>query len=774
MTNKSLSSGKDEFDISTISITEDISAIEDGPPVSVQILKPRENTNGFELIEEGLYKIFNHPNVIDVPVIIISIAGAMREGKSFLLSLLLMYMESDMSADWLSDKNKEIKQHFKFKSGHERQTLGVHIWSKPYLLTRKDKSKVAVLFMDTQGAFDRAGAQNASSIFAFSTFLSSTQLYNMKRQIHENNLQPLSLFADYAAEVYNSMPGREENSAPFQKILFTVRDWQTSKQGYGLKAGQDYIDCTVFKTDNTDKSDIVATRERIRKAFQKIECSVLPSPGKVVAGHVNNAGSAIKVKDVRPKFLTAVKELATYLIDEMNSVRSISGKELIGRDFPNYVAKLHELLEREQFLEPLAVIEAYTKAMAQNKINELVQEYNREMEEQRRDFMRKTPFRELHDKLKSNLLGRFKSEFSTEYDSIKDEFLRNLTNEIDNGYSIHEQGRTFEENRFDREGRRSLLASFNFYRKKRQNGVHQETAYHAAMENYENQICNTNPLKEELKKSLESLIKLYGLFPTWLQSYRDNMEAQIKDGKEKIYELHEKEKKLAINRLSIAVKQEENVPQPEQLENLERDLLQNVKEEYERIQKKINVQDKVTPKLEEARKNSLSVYKEHMKAKEKEIDDVSILTRFHKEYEDVVLAKFKEKTTEFISPDENIAKEYNVTLGSLIRSVYESLAEAKRMEKNREGEMHKNKVKNSTETVFEADEYDFVTQMYYQTILQKYSKYMWKKMEEEYRSFAAKVKPRKGVYRESSYFVLAYARVLLSKIRLPIIESTEL
>ena len=61
---------------------------------SIQILKPRVNGDGLELDEENLMKIFNHPDVDDLPVMLVSIYGAMRQGKSFLLSLLIMYLES--------------------------------------------------------------------------------------------------------------------------------------------------------------------------------------------------------------------------------------------------------------------------------------------------------------------------------------------------------------------------------------------------------------------------------------------------------------------------------------------------------------------------------------------------------------------------------------------------------------------------------------------------------------------------------------------------------
>ena len=62
---------------------------------ALQILKPKEE-GGYELNEEALIKIFHHPDVKENPVMIVSVTGAMRSGKSFLLTLLLRYLNSEV------------------------------------------------------------------------------------------------------------------------------------------------------------------------------------------------------------------------------------------------------------------------------------------------------------------------------------------------------------------------------------------------------------------------------------------------------------------------------------------------------------------------------------------------------------------------------------------------------------------------------------------------------------------------------------------------------
>lgn len=56
-----------------------------------------EKINELKLDEENLKKIMTHPDVKDNPVMIVSIAGALRQGKSFLLGFFLKYLEAKVT-----------------------------------------------------------------------------------------------------------------------------------------------------------------------------------------------------------------------------------------------------------------------------------------------------------------------------------------------------------------------------------------------------------------------------------------------------------------------------------------------------------------------------------------------------------------------------------------------------------------------------------------------------------------------------------------------------
>lgn len=73
-----------------------------GEPLQIIYLADREKdgktVHELETNKENLEKIMSHPEVKDRPVVIVSIAGAFRKGKSFLLGFFLKYIFKYMEA----------------------------------------------------------------------------------------------------------------------------------------------------------------------------------------------------------------------------------------------------------------------------------------------------------------------------------------------------------------------------------------------------------------------------------------------------------------------------------------------------------------------------------------------------------------------------------------------------------------------------------------------------------------------------------------------------
>lgn len=65
--------------------------------MSLQIVKRNENSNLFEFCADDLKKILLEKNVKDREVVVISIAGAFRKGKSFLLNFFIRYLRKTVT-----------------------------------------------------------------------------------------------------------------------------------------------------------------------------------------------------------------------------------------------------------------------------------------------------------------------------------------------------------------------------------------------------------------------------------------------------------------------------------------------------------------------------------------------------------------------------------------------------------------------------------------------------------------------------------------------------
>jgi len=149
-------------------------------------------------------------------VSVVSVVGAFRTGKSFLLSWFLRYLHLNKDGDfedggddgsggskkWYEQFDSLGNDGFDWRGGAERNTTGIWMWSTPHILPRKNKEgkmeKIAVLLVDTQGMFDHDTTMGlTAAIFGLSTLLSSYQIYNVDKRIQEDHLQQLAMFSEY-------------------------------------------------------------------------------------------------------------------------------------------------------------------------------------------------------------------------------------------------------------------------------------------------------------------------------------------------------------------------------------------------------------------------------------------------------------------------------------------------------------------------------------------------------------------------------------------------
>uniref|UniRef100_A0A494BAU1 Atlastin GTPase 3 n=1 Tax=Mus musculus TaxID=10090 RepID=A0A494BAU1_MOUSE len=169
-------------------------AMENGKPGPVQVVLVHKEQHSFELEERALASVLLQDHIRDLDVVVVSVAGAFRKGKSFILDFMLRYLYSQKEgghSDWLGDPEEPLTG-FSWRGGSDPETTGIQIWSEVFTVKKPCGKKVAVVLMDTQGAFDsQSTVKDCATIFALSTMTSSVQIYNLSQNIQEDDLQQL-------------------------------------------------------------------------------------------------------------------------------------------------------------------------------------------------------------------------------------------------------------------------------------------------------------------------------------------------------------------------------------------------------------------------------------------------------------------------------------------------------------------------------------------------------------------------------------------------------
>lgn len=76
-----------------------------GMPQPVQIVVANEEEHSFFLQEQVLEQLLLQKKVQDLHVVVVSVAGAFRKGKSFLLDFMLRYMYKQVTCQVLWNSN---------------------------------------------------------------------------------------------------------------------------------------------------------------------------------------------------------------------------------------------------------------------------------------------------------------------------------------------------------------------------------------------------------------------------------------------------------------------------------------------------------------------------------------------------------------------------------------------------------------------------------------------------------------------------------------------
>mmetsp|Transcript_10855 Transcript_10855/g.14132 ORF Transcript_10855/g.14132 Transcript_10855/m.14132 type:complete len:548 (-) Transcript_10855:96-1739(-) len=393
---------------------------------AVKIIDIDESGECFVLDEKALEAIFSKVPV-DMNVSIVSVVGAFRTGKSFLLDFFLRYLRNTnqrpdldlekkpdnswMTADGnsLEGNNNRIKskpldsddeiievkkklEGFSWKHGTERCTTGIWIWDEYFIRIIPDTNeKVAVFLLDTQGMYDsKTGQHLTASIFGLGTLLSSYTVYNLVFQIQEDHLQHLALFSEYgrvATNEANKHESEEEEQThmhPFQKLEFLVRDFRNldledDPEDNDLDDLHKQMD-TYLQDVLSQKfqKDLKEVRDQIELCYEDVSCFCLPYPGEDVAEKKGYDGS---INKVRKHFLYLLGDYVRRVFGERLAVKQIQGQKVTAMQLFEFVKVYCALFKESKiFPEAMTLFRATQEANIAGAIARASAFYKKEMD----------------------------------------------------------------------------------------------------------------------------------------------------------------------------------------------------------------------------------------------------------------------------------------------------------------------------------------------------------------------------------------------------------
>ncbi|XP_035214161.1 atlastin-2-like [Stegodyphus dumicola] len=245
---------------------------------------------------------------------------------------------------------------FSWRGGCERDTTGILLWSNLFLTHLRNGEEVAILLLDTQGAFDSASTvKDCATVFALSTMISSVQVYNLSQNIQENDLQHLQLFTEYGRLALEDTKER-----PFQKLLFLVRDWSYPYEApYGLQGGKKILEKRLTISEK-QHPELQQLRKHIRACFADTSCFLLPHPGLKVATNPHFDG---RLSDIADNFKENLKTLIPLLLARENLIlKEVNGKKITCKELLEYFKAYVKIFQCGELPEPKTMLVATAEA----------------------------------------------------------------------------------------------------------------------------------------------------------------------------------------------------------------------------------------------------------------------------------------------------------------------------------------------------------------------------------------------------------------------------
>ena len=275
--------------------------------------------NNFILNEKAL----NILNNITEDLIIVSIVGKARTGKSYLMNLLLNNNNSSLPPSG-----------FQISSRLSSCTKGIWLWNTPRTSPQSQNTKI--IFIDSEGtnSTDLSTKTYDSKIFALIVLISSLFIYNTHGNIDERSIGDLALAAHLSNTVATNVIEDDlmiNKLAP--KFIWVLRDFVLDKidpeTGKEITSNEYLELCLRNKLlgKNGVGMENNLIRENIIKYFKERECITLPRPVDLEEDLYKL--DEIPFEQLKPNFRSEFLKLKTKVYEEAR-IKRIGNKKING------------------------------------------------------------------------------------------------------------------------------------------------------------------------------------------------------------------------------------------------------------------------------------------------------------------------------------------------------------------------------------------------------------------------------------------------------------
>ena len=272
-------------------------------------------SRGFQINPQAL----NFLKSIKEEIIIVSVVGKARTGKSYLMNLLLDLIGKGIPG-------------FQVASSLQSCTKGIWLWSTP---KNSLNGNAKIVFLDSEGtsSTDKSTRTYDSRIFALVVLISSLFLYNTYSNIDEHGINELSLAAHLSnAITTNSNIDKDELLTELSpKFIWIIRDFTLEKvhpeTGEEISS-KEYMElCLKNKRCGKNSNDNNVIRQNIIKFFPERDCVTLirPVDSEADLKRLNN----IPYNNLKAEFKMEFKKLKDKIFKEALP-KKLNGKKLTG------------------------------------------------------------------------------------------------------------------------------------------------------------------------------------------------------------------------------------------------------------------------------------------------------------------------------------------------------------------------------------------------------------------------------------------------------------